>query len=198
MLVLYPMTLLSSLISCNHLSVASLGFSTLIIHIIWKKKILFLPFWSMTYFLLSFCASSTMFNQSGECGHSCLVFNLSGDSIQYFIIRHGLRYRFHTDVFFSGQRNPFLFLVCWELFNLKKWNLDFVKSFFGSVDMIMFVCFSLLTWWTEWYLYVKLIFYYWNKLHLVTCILSFIYYWIQFAKRLLKLFTCLYMLDTDL
>ena len=87
-LILYPATLLNSLISSTNLLILSLGFSmySIMSFAQWELYFLF-PIWIRFIFFSSLFAIAriyrTMLNNSGESGHTCPVHDLRGNAFSF-------------------------------------------------------------------------------------------------------------------
>ena len=105
-LILYPATLLNSLISFNNFLILYLGFAMYSIMSSTNSENFTssFPIWTSFisfHFLIAIASSSrTMLNNSGESGHSCLVHELRGNAFTFSPLRKmfavGLFYRAFT------------------------------------------------------------------------------------------------------
>uniref|UniRef100_A0A8D1I0U5 Uncharacterized protein n=1 Tax=Sus scrofa TaxID=9823 RepID=A0A8D1I0U5_PIG len=87
MLILYPATLLNSLISLSSFVWSPLGFLYIVSCHLHTVTVLPLPTWiSFIYFVCLIAVartSNTMLNKSGESGHLCLVQDFSGKAFSF-------------------------------------------------------------------------------------------------------------------
>ena len=91
-MILYPATLLNSLISSNNFLILSLGLSVYSIKSSTNSErltsfLIWIPFISFSSLIAGARTSRTMLNNSGESGHPCLVPDLRGNAFSFSPLR---------------------------------------------------------------------------------------------------------------
>ena len=101
-LILYPATLLNSLISSSNLLILSLRFSMYSIISSANSEsftsffLIWIPFIYFSSLIVVSRTSRTMLNNSGESGHTCLVPDLRGNAFRFFTIESNVCCRLIT------------------------------------------------------------------------------------------------------
>lgn len=149
----------------------------------------------LIHFLALAMTSSNRFNLYGDSEHPFFVSSF-GANIFSFTNKDDVTCRVFGKLL-SRWGSFFLFPVCWEVFNLSEFWILSIFFFFPFTEIINI--FILLMWSLHWWiLNVKQVLYSWVSTPLDLAILFFIYYQIDHAKILLRIFVCMFMSDTDL
>ena len=173
-LILYPATLLYSLISSSNHSTSGGVFRVFYVedHVICKQWEFYFFFSSLDSFYFFFCSdccgqtSKTMLNSSGESGHSSLVPDFRGNAFNFSPLKImfplGLSY-----MAFIMLRYVSSILAFWRVLIINGcWILS--KAFSASIEIIMwFLSFNLLMWCITLIANIEESFHSWDKAHLV-------------------------------
>ena len=193
-LILYPATLLYSLISTCNFLVASLGFSRYSIispaNSFTSSFPIWIPFISFSSLIVVARISKTMLNNSGRSSHSCLVPDVRWDAFSFSPLRiiFAMCLSYMTFIMFRYVPSMPSF---WSFYH--KWVSNFIKSFLCMYWDHMVFNFQLLIW-----CIVLTDLHPWDKAHLIINMTFLMCCWILFARILLRIFVSIFISDIGL
>ena len=198
-LILYPATLLNSLISSSNFLILSLGFSMYSIMSFTNSESftsyfpIWIPFISFPSLIVIDKTSKNMLNNSGKSGHLYLGLDLRENYFSFSLLKIVLAEGLSYTTFIMLRQVPSM-LSIWRAF-YHKLMLNFVGFFLCIYwDFLMVFIFQVanILYHINWFVYIEESLYPFDKADLIIFYDLLMWFWILFARILLKIFTTSY------